>query len=185
MIGLERGVVGDLRRREGDAPLRADAHGVPREVVFLEYGVATSHQPVVEHVEMLVGLACEDFLQARARRGHRQWVPVVCPHLIDLVVVYDFHDLFAAADGAGGETTPERLGHGDHVRQHAELLGRATRGDTEAGLDLVENQDYAKAFGDLAYRLEIPRLGQNHAQIHHGWFHDDAGRWPPFVEEAL
>ncbi len=90
-----------------------------------------------------------------------------------------------AADGAGRQAAGQGLGQGDHVGHHAEALDRAAGGRADAGLDLVEDEHDAVLLGDVAHRLQVARLRQHHAQVHHGGFHDHAGRLLALVDEVL
>ena len=66
-----------------------------------------------------------------------------------------------------------------------QLLGRAAGGDREAGLDLVEDQDDAVAAGDVADGLEVARLREHDAEVHHRRLHDHAGGLAALLGEAL
>ena len=65
------------------------------------------------------------------------------------------------------------------------MLGRAARGDREARLHLVEDQHDAVAGGDRANLLEVARLGQHDAEVHHRRLHDHAGRRAALAREAF
>ncbi len=134
---------------------------------------------------MRVGLGREDLEQARARGRHAERVAVVGADLEDAAVLHHRHDLLRAADRARGQAAAERLRERDHVRLDAEALGRAARGDAEARLDLVEDQDDAVTLGDLAHRLEVARLGEHDPEVHHRRLHDHAGGLAVLGDQGL
>ncbi len=185
LVGLEGLVVDDLRGRERHAALRADADRVAREVVLADDLLAAREDPVVEVVEVGVGVVGEHLEQVRARGGHAERVPVVGADLVDGAVLDDAHDLLVAADRAGRHAAAERLGERDHVRHHAEALGRAAGGDAEAGLDLVEDQHDAVAGADLAHLGQVAVLGEHDPEVHHRRLHDHAGGLAALGVEAL
>jgi hypothetical protein len=175
-VGLERLVVDHPHGREGDAALGADPDRIARQPVLLDHGAAAFQQPLVQMVQVLVGLWSEHVVQARPRRRHRQRVAVEGADLEDTAVLDAGHHLVRPADRARRQPGAERLCEGDQIGDDAEVLDCPAGGDGQAGLDLVEDQDDAVLRGQLAHGLEVARLGEHHPEVHHRRLHDHAGR---------
>ena len=78
--------------------------------------------------------------QHRSCRSHRERVAVERADLVVAAVGDRAHHLGGAADRAARHAAAERLRQTDDVGGDAEQLGRATPGDDQPGLDLVERQ---------------------------------------------
>ena len=79
-------------------------------------------------------------------------------------------------------------GRNDYVeiRLHPEPFGGTAGRDGDPGLDLVINHHHAVSGAQLPDLLEITRLGQDQADVHHHRLHDDAGDLVrPLGEELL
>ena len=64
------------------------------------------------------------------------------------------HEPRGPADDAVGEAAAEGLPVADHVSLHVKVLLRAARGEAEAGVDLVEDEDDAGVVADSADILQ-------------------------------
>ena len=145
---------------------------------------AAREDPVVEAVEVRVGLGRHDLDQVRARRRHAQRVAVVGAHLVDAAVLDDRHRPPRVPPIAPvGRPPPRALASVTMSGVDAEALDRAAGGDAEAGLDLVEDQDDAVPARDLAHRLEVAGLGEHDPEVHHRRLHDHAGRLAALLVE--
>ena len=94
-------------------------------------------------------------------------------------------DVCLAGDGAAGQSAAEYLGERGEVGHDAEvLLGAAARG-SEAGDDLVEDEDDAVALGDFAELVEELRLDGLESHVGARGFEDDGGYVVVAPEGAL
>ena len=85
------------------------------------------------------------------------------------------HDVGSSAEGSAGQTAADDLAEGGEVGlDGVDLLG-ATEGETEAGHDLVEDQESAVLGGEVAEALEVARVGGDGSGVADDWLHDDAG----------
>ena len=91
----------------------------------------------------------------------------------------------ASADRTARQPATQRLRQRHHVGLDAEALGRAAGRDAEPGLHLVEDQDDAAVAGERANGLEVPRFGQDDAEVHHRRLHDHAGGLATFAFEGV
>ncbi len=147
--------------------------------------IAAGDEPVAQPIEMGIRLRGEDLQQAGPGSGHDQWVAVERPHLFDPAAGNGRHDVRRGADGPGRQPAAERLGQRDHIRQHAEAFGGAPGRHAQTGLDLIENQYHAVPASDAPDSLQIAGLGQDHAEVHHGRFHDHTGWRTPLGHQRL
>ena len=114
-------------------------------------------------------------LQIGARRRHGERIPVEGTHHIHIASVDHRPHLVAAADRTRWNAGAERLGQADEIGLDAEEFGCATCRNGKAGLDLVNDPYNAKLLGDTSNILEVARLWQDHAAVHHCRLHDQAG----------
>src|SRR5258708_7419293 len=66
---------------------------------------------------------------------------------------------FGGKDGAERQAASQRLGYGDHVRQHSVvLISKVASGAAEATLNLIEHEQCAALFGQARSELEKLRI---------------------------
>ena len=95
------------------------------------------------------------------------------------------HDVGPPAVGPHGQAATDHLAHCGEVGGDTEFgLGTAVA-DAETGHHLVEYQQGAVFFGELADALEEARLGGDKARIAHHWLKNHAGNFTRVFGEEL
>jgi hypothetical protein len=92
-------------------------------------------------------------------------------------------ELLRRADRAARKAPTERLGQRHDVGPDAERLDGTSPRDRPAGLHLVERQVRPVAMTEIEQPLEVARLRQDDAAVHHGGLDDHAGDAPLVLGE--
>ena len=94
-----------------------------------------------------------------------------CVH--DSAFRYGLHDLSLTGNNGEGEATGCGLGQGSQVGSYAKKLLSTTDGESEAGDDLVEDENYAIFVAELADALQVTGPGECTVGVDGYRFHDD------------
>src|SRR5207302_22490 len=78
-----------------------------------------------------------------------------------------------AADRAARQPAADRFGEGHQVGGDSEALGRATGGDGDTGLHLIEDQQRAVSVSEVSKPRQVPIFGKHDPDVHHHRLDDD------------
>ncbi len=118
----------------------------------------------------------EELVERSVHAGQRHRVGAIRAAVQHDVLGLHVHDVLAGAEGGrAGRAAADRLGDAGDVGDDAVALLGAAEGDTEAGDDLVEDEQHAVLVAEAAQTLEEARLGRDDAAVGEDRLAEDRG----------
>ena len=173
---------------EQELPERCPPAHAGRQTVAVEHRLHVAVEALRALVQGRVKARLAEHVERGQRRGGRDRVAV--QRAIDVGVVGltlvtrvgAIDDGFATGDTAERTTAADDLAVGGQIRQHTEVLLRATQREPEPRHHLVEDEQHVVLVGDAAQTGEKPVVGEDHP-LHR--LDDDGGQLTALTADDL